>query len=837
MDYCCEGCFKNHSIIAFIRKNGESLSQCKYCGNIGVKSISLLALRDYLINCIEKAYEYTDESYSNECKYTLKEILIEKEDVFSDSVDNKTLITDLFTECISFKDRLEDPYADTDSEVFCVKYDTFGLENMSVYQAWEGFKYEAMHFNRYFDFSGEDRAAYLWQLNRYLRIIEIKENTSFYRGRTFESLPDLTKDFDKYSEMGPPPAEAVRQENRMSPAGIPYLYLSDDKDTALSECNGSIANALVASFVAREKMRIVDLSDTWRSERTSIFSSDYDHNDYWINDFLSFLVKELSRPVNKDEDASYEYTLTQLISEYIRLQEYDGICYNSQKGKGKNYVFFLGPKSYEEGHMYDSGVSTFQSLKYFADKFEITDIVKIGNVQFLYKCPDWVFYHQYGDTVSVYNTEEKTQLRFNSVVKLILDEFQEYRSLKDVALAIAEKCDFGPLSLNAVLKHLITFEKKLVDEKVLVRRSILKENIVSQVNEEVSIHDNPLINVMFELTYRCQERCRHCYCVTDHPSREELSTADIIRTLDELRDMNVQGVIFTGGDPFARKDIFEILEHAHKNRFLISIFTNGTALSDSDILHLKELHIKDIHFSIYSNSPEKHDYITRREGSFYKTVNVIKKCVLVGIQVNIKTPILNISLEELEGILNMAEDLGTTIQVAPSIMPKNDGDMSPTQYRLNNVDEYARVFSLLDDHIKIPNDYDEDPKSGSLCQQNRICSAGMSSLSINPYGDVYPCNALLIKCGNIISTSINEIWSNSETLKQVREFDFTMIDGCANCKHMKYCNLCPGEALIEKGSPLTKYSEACDIAQARHKTSNQKKGGEKHEKEKENGIT
>ena len=84
MDYCCEGCFKNHSIIAFIRKNGESLSQCKYCGNIGAKSISLLALRDYLINCIEKAYEYTDESYSNECKYTLKEILIEKEDVFSD---------------------------------------------------------------------------------------------------------------------------------------------------------------------------------------------------------------------------------------------------------------------------------------------------------------------------------------------------------------------------------------------------------------------------------------------------------------------------------------------------------------------------------------------------------------------------------------------------------------------------------------------------------------------------------------------------------------------------------------------------------------------------------
>lgn len=832
---CCSGCFNNKFIKNYITENHLSeKSNCPYCGSKNVNVIELGALRELFIHCIDKAYTIENDAADDKVSHSISDIFSYNEDVFSDKVNGDALLRDVFMSGINPSDADTDPYVDIDSERFYVKGISKGMEGSVAYQAWESFKYEAMHFNRYFDFSGEDRAAYLWQLNRYLRIIDIEKNASFYRARTFESMPDLTKDFDIYIEMGPPPAESVRQENRMSPAGIPYLYLSDDKNTALSECNDDIANVLVARFVTKVKMRIVDLSDTWRIERASIFSSDYDHDDYWINDFISFLVKELSRPVNKYEDASYEYTLTQLVAEYLRMLDYDGICYNSSKGKGKNYVFFYGPKSYEE-YVFDCSISTIQSLKNFADKFDITEIDKFGNVQFLYKCPDWIYYHQYGDTVSVYNTEDKTQLRFNSVVKLILDEFQEYRSLKDVALAIAEKCDFGHISLDDVLKHLITFEKQLVDEKVLVRRNILKENKVSRVNEEASVHDNSLINVMFELTYRCQERCRHCYCVTDHPSKEEMSTLDITRTLDELRDMNVQGVIFTGGDPFARKDIFEILEHAHKNRFLISIFTNGTALSDSDILRLKELHIKDIHFSIYSCFPDKHDYITRREGSFYETVNVIKKCVLVGIQVNIKTPILNISLEELEGILKMAEDLGTTIQVAPSIMPKNDGDMSPTKFRLNNVDKYSHVFRLLDNHIKIPNDYDENPESGDSYQQNRICSAGMSSLSINPYGDVYPCNALLIKCGNIKSTSINEIWSNSETLKHVREFNFTMIDGCSNCKHKKYCNFCPGEALIEKGSPLRKYSEACDIAQARYKTSNQKKGGEKNENE--NGIT
>lgn len=428
-----------------------------------------------------------------------------------------------------------------------------------------------------------------------------------------------------------------------------------------------------------------------------------------------------------------------------------------------------------------------------------------------YIVPENVFYRRYGDSSVVYDTEQKKVYLFNAIVKDILDGFSEYND--------AEGCiDF--LKKIYVLNDassrdgINAFVAQLREKGILAKENRLSEekNDLEQYYKTQVVPENQLCSAQFEVTFRCNEKCRHCYCVLDG-QRKELTTDEIKKTLDDLRDMNVFDVTFTGGDLFVRQDIFEILEYAFQKRFLINIFTNGIALSDSDILRLKRLHLRSLHFSIYSHIPEKHDAFTRVSGSFYKTTEVIKKCVSVGIPVNIKTCLLNYNADETEEILKLAETLGTTAQVSFAVTPKNDGDIEPTQFRLDSPERYAEVMKKVNAHVEIHCSTDLKKIRDD---NGEICGAGRASVNINPYGDVFPCNSLLMKCGNLREASIKEIWKNSEVLKEVRKFTLSRVEGCEGCSDLGYCNFCPGSALTETGSPLKRYSEACTLTKAKH---------------------
>lgn len=98
--------------------------------------------------------------------------------------------------------------------------------------------------------------------------------------------------------MGPPPA-IYAKTNRMSPAGIPYLYLASDKETTLQECRVHPGEeAIIAEFVSIEELQILDLSDNKYFAPDSIFDPEYDHDNTWMNDFWRSFVKEISEPVS-----------------------------------------------------------------------------------------------------------------------------------------------------------------------------------------------------------------------------------------------------------------------------------------------------------------------------------------------------------------------------------------------------------------------------------------------------------------------------------------------------------------------------------------------------------
>ena len=160
----------------------------------------------------------------------------------------------------------------------------------------------------------------------------------------------------------------------------------------------------------------------------------------------------------------------------------------------------------------------------------------------------------------------------------------------------------------------------------------------------------------------------------------------------------------------------------------------------------------------------------------------------------------------------MSETLGASIQVGLSISPKNDGDSEPTKYRLDSINDYVDIMKRLNDHFVYK--CSEDIFEKRLIDPDRICSTGTRSVNINPYGDVFPCNPLLIKCGSIRENSLKEIWENSDELKRIRNFSFTDVEGCQTCDKQRWCTFCPGTALSEVGNPLMRYEEACMITEA-----------------------
>ncbi|MDE6627234.1 MAG: RES domain-containing protein [Lachnospiraceae bacterium] len=412
MLYCCEKCFSNEAIKKFIQKNSESTGECQYCGSCDTPLISVQTLGEYMCSCLEKAYEHVDEGtgamYDGEDKiyigpagneatvYSVREILMEEE-TFSDITDSYRLADDLFSELLTYeeqKDGVYNPFCDIDSVCFVIKEDLFGLESTQIFYNWELFKHTIRHYNRFFEVDGGDiRSACLEMINLYLYdfITDIDIDTVFYRAREQDtSIKDITG-IDSYKEMGPAPYNKAKT-NRMSPAGISYLYVAGDKNTAFSECRLDGKRAIVAEFKSKESLQIIDFSRSSFYWAGSIFEDDYDHDDRWISDFLKNFVEEITSPVDDNvEDHSYDYAATQVIAEYLRSKNYDGICFNSSVGEGKSYVFFYGPDTehapnaypYPFGDPYLSDM--LPVLRPFTECFDITyieviDVLNDGKV-------------------------------------------------------------------------------------------------------------------------------------------------------------------------------------------------------------------------------------------------------------------------------------------------------------------------------------------------------------------------------------------------------------------------------------------------------------------------
>lgn len=157
------------------------------------------------------------------------------------------------------------------------------------------------------------------------------------------------------SELGPPPAELVRQSNRMSPAGISMLYVAMDAETAIAETltGGPVASeGTLAVFELLEEARVVDFVRPRRPP--TLFTSGTYPEDRAPLQFLFSLAREFSLPITRDGREHVEYVPTQVVTEYLRYRyrpstPVHGIRYRSAKREsGMNLALFLGAEDFGE---------------------------------------------------------------------------------------------------------------------------------------------------------------------------------------------------------------------------------------------------------------------------------------------------------------------------------------------------------------------------------------------------------------------------------------------------------------------------------------------------------
>jgi AdoMet-dependent heme synthase len=318
-------------------------------------------------------------------------------------------------------------------------------------------------------------------------------------------------------------------------------------------------------------------------------------------------------------------------------------------------------------------------------------------------------------------------------------------------------------------------------------------SLIVEMNQKAMDLGIPL-SVHFDITYRCNERCIHCYL--DHDDLGEMATAEIEDVLDQLADAGVFFLALSGGEVLMRRDFFHIVEYARRRLFNVKIKTNGVMIREREACRLRQLGVEQVQISVYSHRHEVHDGITKLPGSLRRTIEAIRFLKVQGLKVSMANVLMTANLFDNQGVMSLAKELGVSYTLDPTITPKIDGNTAVLALRapgaeLHRVFRNEELVGNVAEFCAPPAAPDEDVMDGYPC------SAGHTSCYISPYGDVFPCVQFPLPSGNLRREKFMDIWRHSSALEEVRSIRARDLTTCSACSHVGSCSRCPGLAYME----------------------------------------
>lgn len=320
-------------------------------------------------------------------------------------------------------------------------------------------------------------------------------------------------------------------------------------------------------------------------------------------------------------------------------------------------------------------------------------------------------------------------------------------------------------------------------------------DFIESEKQEYSDHLCAPFRIFYDITYECNLRCKHCFTNSGNKACKELSLAEKLTLISEIKKLGTQRISIAGGEPFICPDLFDVLDACRENNIDVSITTNGTLFTPAIISRLNKYSLKNLTVSFDGGTISSMDSI-RGKGTYDLVVSGLK---LLREQYNnsysIKTTLMKNNIHEIEDIIKIA--IENNCQTVKFNCVREDGRATTnSNIVLLNSEEYVSVIEHIERiknkyksqiQIKAPlnvfceeeYDYIEDLGFG--------CFAGKESLCINPIGDIKPCSHFPSEfiCGNIRDKSLLDIWHNSDILYHFRHLSGN--DQCNNCDQYDMC--------------------------------------------------
>lgn len=340
----------------------------------------------------------------------------------------------------------------------------------------------------------------------------------------------------------------------------------------------------------------------------------------------------------------------------------------------------------------------------------------------------------------------------------------------------------------------------------------------------------------FELTSRCNLRCKMCYvCGTDNHQpllHEELTAAQWIELGKQACDAGLLFLTLTGGEIFIRKDFWQIYEALTNMGLIITLFTNGTLLNDDMIQRLTKLPPLKISITMYGANAETYGKVTGHPEAYEKTVTAVKKLVEAGIMVQLKTTVIKQNSGEFNEMAKFARSLGLNFGLVNYISPRREGTgtdpmanrLDPDElacYEANANDcmrllyeQYKDKYTDISEDVMIDKDVENVRKSMNLSVTDKSafrCTAGKCSFWLTWEGKMLPCGAFDDIQSDTMFTSFEGAW------KEIKEkcAKVPVCQECESCSNATKCIACPARLKLETGSYEKPAPYLCDCVKAR----------------------
>ncbi len=381
----------------------------------------------------------------------------------------------------------------------------------------------------------------------------------------------------------------------------------------------------------------------------------------------------------------------------------------------------------------------------------------------------------YGEVVWV-RKDEKREMYLNEDAYLILELLDSGNSVDEVIAAIADGYDEPEVSVVAAVEQVLS---KIYDKGFIqFADTPLVEGVVP---DAVSFNSSfSPESVSIELLSACNLKCKHCYGAFGNAEGEFLKKEVVFDILDQLSDMHVKDVSFTGGEVLLHPDFIEILRYAHSKKFVLSFLTNGTMITEDFADSIREFLPLEVQVSIDGHNAEIHDPFRGVEGAFEKAVHAVKLLdnagctVVTGLVMNKK------NIDHFDDMDKLVRELGVGFKSGP-MMKSGDGVCNADEYYITP-EQYYNVFKDSAEEKSVE-------RTGDTYISR--CSAGKNRFSIKSDGSVIPCEVLPVIpsliLGNIYEARLKDFITGFDREKAFGTMNALELDECRSCEFIAEC--------------------------------------------------